>query len=49
MDQRKINRTTGLVGRFVSPPAIEPNRAAGIKAAGGQIGAAEKKAEGLAG
>jgi fructose/tagatose bisphosphate aldolase len=48
MDQLKINGTTGVVARFVSPPAIEPNRAAEIVAAGGQISAAEKKAEGLA-
>jgi fructose/tagatose bisphosphate aldolase len=48
MTQLKINGTTGTVARSVSVPAIEPDRAAEIVAAGGQSSAAEKKAEGLA-
>jgi fructose/tagatose bisphosphate aldolase len=48
MRQLKIERTAGVVGRFVRVSAAPIDREAEIVAAGGKITAAEKKAEGLA-
>lgn len=44
----KINGTADAVKRFVTVPAVPLDRQAEIKAAGGVITAAERKAEGLA-
>jgi fructose/tagatose bisphosphate aldolase len=48
MRQLKINDTQSVVSRFVTPPAFPIDREAEIVAAGGQITASERKAEGLA-
>ncbi len=48
MRQLKINDTASVVSRFVSPPALAIDRDAEIVAAGGEITASERKAEGLA-
>ena len=46
MQQLKINDTADVVSRLVQAPQIAPDREAEIVAAGGQITAAERKAEG---
>jgi hypothetical protein len=48
MKQLKIEHTASAVARFVAAPPLAIDREAEIVAAGGQITAAEKKAEGLA-
>jgi fructose/tagatose bisphosphate aldolase len=48
MRKLKIEGTAAAVARFVSVPQVPLDREAEIVAAGGQITAAEKKAEGLA-
>jgi fructose/tagatose bisphosphate aldolase len=48
MQKLKIDGTAAAVARFVSPAQIPNDRDAEIVAAGGNITAAEKKAEGLA-
>lgn len=47
MRQLKIDGSATTVARFVTPPEISDDREAEIVAAGGEITAAEKKAEGL--
>ena len=48
MRQLKINDTASVVSRFVRVPILPIDREAEIVAAGGEITAAERKAEGLA-
>jgi fructose/tagatose bisphosphate aldolase len=48
MRQLKVNGTTGAVAKFVKVPPIPIDRDSEIMAAGGQVSASEKKAEGLA-
>jgi fructose/tagatose bisphosphate aldolase len=48
MQQLNVKGTTAIVSRLVQPPQLRIDRDAEILAAGGQITAAEKKAEGLA-
>ena len=48
MQQLKINNTAAAVSSFVLVPQIPPDRDAEIIAAGGEITASERKAEGLA-
>jgi fructose/tagatose bisphosphate aldolase len=48
MRQLKIDDTVSVVSRFVKAPVLPIDREAEIEAAGGQITAAERKAEGLA-
>jgi fructose/tagatose bisphosphate aldolase len=48
MRQLKIDGTAAVVARFVKAPEVPIDRDAEIVAAGGEITAAEKKAEGLA-
>jgi fructose/tagatose bisphosphate aldolase len=48
MEKLRVNGTSGVVRQVVKPVEILPDRAAEVRAAGGAISAAEKKAEGLA-
>jgi fructose/tagatose bisphosphate aldolase len=48
MRQLKINDTASVASRFVNPPMLTIDRDAEIVAAGGEITASERKAEGLA-
>ncbi len=48
MKQLKVNGTAGTVARWVKPTELANDKAREIVAAGGQITAAERKAEGLA-
>jgi fructose/tagatose bisphosphate aldolase len=48
MKQLKVNNTLATVGRWVKAPELPFDKAREIVAAGGQITAAERKAEGLA-